>query len=406
MSSIKNKMLISGNNLAINNTSAAYALDVNGNIRAINNWVRTINSQGFYNDTYTGGFYMADTTWVRTWPDAGSIGIWAGGGNICATGRFGAGTSTPSYAIHCNGNAGMSTSWLYPDQVGGGMIWGNTYTHVYDDGDLHIYTDDNLYCTNNYHGTQLYIYYNNVAVGSGTAPSYPLHIYNTVTTNYTGYGLLNTGSAGGYYGNNSGNVTVGMYSTARMACPEFNATSDIRIKRDITQLDKQTSLDKIRLLKPKSFTYKDTITHSDKPTVGFIAQEVEIILPYTVTQEAQHIPNIYELGTIQNDNTISITSTKDLNPNDNIKIIANSSTEEEAIIDTIINDTTFTIKEPIHKPDENTHGNIFVYGHKVDDFRVLHYDALFTIGISALQQLNNDVDDTLKLLETMIPLTV
>lgn len=44
-----------------NNTS--YALSTASFI--CNSWVRTVGSTGWYNETYGGGWYMSDTTWIR-----------------------------------------------------------------------------------------------------------------------------------------------------------------------------------------------------------------------------------------------------------------------------------------------------------------------------------------------------
>lgn len=52
--------------VGINNTSPAYQLDVAGSIYATS-WLRTSGSTGWYSQTYGGGWYMTDTTWVRTY---------------------------------------------------------------------------------------------------------------------------------------------------------------------------------------------------------------------------------------------------------------------------------------------------------------------------------------------------
>lgn len=47
-------------------TAPAYALDVNGDIEA-NGWLRTKGNDGWFNQTYAGGWFMQDTTYVRVY---------------------------------------------------------------------------------------------------------------------------------------------------------------------------------------------------------------------------------------------------------------------------------------------------------------------------------------------------
>lgn len=53
-----------GGRVAIGKTSAGYPLDVKGDIMA-EGWVRTAGNRGWFNDTYGGGWYMSDASWVR-----------------------------------------------------------------------------------------------------------------------------------------------------------------------------------------------------------------------------------------------------------------------------------------------------------------------------------------------------
>jgi Bacterial shufflon protein, N-terminal constant region len=88
-----------GGNVGIGVQSAAYPLDVAGDVRATG-WLRSEGNVGWYSQSYGGGWYMQDTAWVRT---VNQKGVWTGAGVLESEGGltmgWGGGTPPPSGAV-------------------------------------------------------------------------------------------------------------------------------------------------------------------------------------------------------------------------------------------------------------------------------------------------------------------
>ena len=88
-------------NVGIGNTGPGYKLDVNGDVKA-DGWLRTTGQRGWYSQTYGGGWYMTDTTWMRSYNGKNVYTP----GVMRADGGVGTGT-TPngSTMLHVNGTS-------------------------------------------------------------------------------------------------------------------------------------------------------------------------------------------------------------------------------------------------------------------------------------------------------------
>jgi len=109
-----------GGNVGIAISNPTYPLDVNGDIFGRGN-IRIGGSNIFYFETFNGGWYMQDTTWIRSyaskslWMDSGKLGADGGltigyggaspstGGAIIA-GNVGIGTTSPSRLLNISGS--------------------------------------------------------------------------------------------------------------------------------------------------------------------------------------------------------------------------------------------------------------------------------------------------------------
>lgn len=132
-----NRMLVDGvtGNVGVGTTSPAQRLDVSGNIQSsgrgifndgvqidgntvIDNnagWHRSYGDTGWYNQTYGGGIYMSDATWIRTY---GGKKLFVNN-DIISSENIGIGTTSPTQKLDVVGNASANnivarnnTQWI------------------------------------------------------------------------------------------------------------------------------------------------------------------------------------------------------------------------------------------------------------------------------------------------------
>ena len=69
---ITTRIIVNGEGkVGINTAAPAYTLDVNGD--TITSWVRTRGDTGWFNETYGGGWYMVDSTWIQNYNQKGIL---------------------------------------------------------------------------------------------------------------------------------------------------------------------------------------------------------------------------------------------------------------------------------------------------------------------------------------------
>ena len=214
-------------------------------------------------------------------------------------------------------------------------------------------------------------------IGVGVGASYPLHvgwssIYTEVAngTIYQSGTFLATQTYARYVSIKSENsIWTSDY---------FMYSSDERIKKNIRDINDDIALQKLLLIQPKLYNYIDVTRQGEKDVIGFIAQQVAEVEPLAVSTQSDFIPNIYKSVDIVDD-TFYLEQ-HNLKINDELQILDLEGKKKPYKIISI-EGNYITIDEKI-KGDK-----CFIYGSKIDDFKTLNKDYIYTLNVSATQEL-------------------
>jgi len=168
----------------------------------------------------------------------------------------------------------------------------------------------------------------------------------------------------------------------------FLTQSDRRIKEHITDVDDKTSLQKLRDIPCRFYTYKDKISRGDSKTIGFIAQEVKEHLPIAVSLQTAIIPN--ELRIIESPQWSIDSGKHKLTISD----LDNSGTTLYRFY--VANDPSKGVEKEVmslaNDPKsfifDASYSNVFIYGKTVHDFHALEKEHLFSLNFSATKEID------------------
>ena len=240
-------------------------------------------------------------------------------------------------------------------------------------------------------GTAIMTVLGNGRVGIGNNnPVYPLEVDGGATYNYNNYGYVtNNSTTPAGWSSTSGNQSFSIYATGRIAATEFDAYSDNRIKKDRINSNAEKSLQTLMRLQPVEFKYIDEVEHGGDNKMGFIAQEVMNDFPQAVQTSTGFVPSVYQMSKSISFNAangqLQVTTEKPhgFKVGDKIKLLTQNNRNAVATVAAVNNDNTFTVGEWT-EPGINS---VFVYGKEVNDFHTVDYDRIYTLNVSATQQL-------------------
>lgn len=168
-----------------------------------NSWFRSYGKTGWYSESYGGGWYMNDTTWIRTW---NSKGIYTDIGTIYNLGhawlaynsgsKVGIGTTSPSSKLHVVGD-GRITGSLYAEDVNANSaVYTSDVYSDYINVNYDIIADNNITADGVIQATHFYensdIRYKkilkNLSINSNTIANLPLFDFEWIENNTIGTG--------------------------------------------------------------------------------------------------------------------------------------------------------------------------------------------------------------------------
>ena len=204
-----------------------------------------------------------------------------------------------------------------------------------------------------------------------------LHVAGSKVYNAAGGNYFSAGTGSTINGYGSGNQNISIYGDDFIVSGAgFMAESDARIK-DIQRIsDASTDLETLAQIQITDYTMKDHLHFGKDAFKKVIAQQVESVYPLAVSNTSNFIPDVYDFAQMENGKLILKTN---LEVDDKVKLFINDS---EEIIAKVVSKTDNAVSF-----DLNHSGKVFVYGKEVADFKIVDYEAISMLNVSATQEL-------------------
>jgi len=196
---------------------------------------------------------------------------------------------------------------------------------------------------------------------------------------------LNNGSGGATWWANPSTQNISLTTTHYIDSRGIVARSDRRIKKDICNANAKEDLSLLQKLHVTDYRYIDEVKKGNDFTKGFIAQEVKQVFPQAVIQTADFIPDVYAQATgilcSEGKMTLSLGKNHGFVVGDEVKLMLVDG-ERTATVAATPSEQSFSVEWAEPALDK-----VFVYGKKVEDLNAVDYDRIFTLNVSATQEL-------------------
>jgi len=219
-----------------------------------------------------------------------------------------------------------------------------------------------------------------MVLGSGYTEFYGTSATSTNNFIYAGNGYAYFTSSSTFFTD-----LVAKFNGSTWTTSWIGASSSIKIKEDIEELDDAECLNKLLQLRPVKYRYIDITKNFDatKKVYGFIAEEVLNVFPEAVNNKnSELIPNIYLMGSAEGD---ILTIAKELELNIEYTCYLSDKTEKIIVLEDL-GDGDYKINKTYE-----TKTDIFVYGKIDDQFHILKKEYMHAVTISAVQELHRTI---------------
>ena len=169
-----------------------------------------------------------------------------------------------------------------------------------------------------------------------------------------------------------------LQTSKKIKVGSIDYTSDERFKTNISDINGNECLDKIKQVEIKEFNFKE---NDSEKKVGVIAQKIKSIFPNIVTESYTFLPIINKTVKALSADTLSQTEC-DLMVDDIILIKDDNNNKFYTKILDITNNHI-----QIEKNDLNIFENYLIYGKEINDGMSVDYTQLFCYMLKAFQEL-------------------
>jgi hypothetical protein len=166
----------------------------------------------------------------------------------------------------------------------------------------------------------------------------------------------------------------------------YSSLSDVRIKKNIRDIDDNEALEKILLIQPKKYNYVEKEKNKENDVIGFIAQQIAEVIPEAITKTEGIPPNIYKTCYVVNKNEIYYALPSGVEVGIYVIITDTEDGEGKRYKITEIHDDYFIIDGEIDRDEA------FVKGYSINDLHNLNKDMIFTLNVSATQELHRIIE--------------
>jgi hypothetical protein len=210
--------------------------------------------------------------------------------------------------------------------------------------------------------------------------------------------LLGGSNIIGTAGSTNDTTQIGLRVDNNILGQAFLSVSDRRIKKDIEQSSSSIDLDTLLQIPVVRYSFiEGTEGCAKHPTIGFLAQDVEIHAPYAVRTTIGCIPNIMEIPKVIEDGNIIVLQKHSLVSGSVIKVLVDNVDTTMKVID--VTNEQIRLCTPIRGQ------HIFVYGEMVSDFKLLDNERILPLVFNAVKELHSQqsaMQNQIKIIESSL----